>query len=126
MKNCIAVCCFAEMTKLVRNGKVNFKFVQDQQDRKYNAGNLCKNQGKDNLAVSTLPRNKMIVKHINDKTFVEDSLRVYRAIGFSSRFNFEIDSKTKDLCFKIIESKELNFLPKERVFEELKKIFLKS
>lgn len=67
-----------------------------------------------------------IIKHIDDKTFVEDSLRVYRAIGFSSRFNFEIDSKTKDLCFKIIESKELNFLPKERVFEELKKIFLKS
>lgn len=69
---------------------------------------------------------KKTIKHIDDKTFVEDSLRVYRAIGFSSRFNFKIDSKTKDLCFKIIESKELNFLPKERVFEELKKIFLKS
>lgn len=67
-----------------------------------------------------------IIKHIDDKTFVEDSLRVYRAIGFASRFNFKIDSQTKDLCSKIIESKELSFLPKERVFEELKKIFLKS
>lgn len=70
-------------------------------------------------------KNKKI-KHIADKTFVEDSLRVYRAIGFSSRFDFEIDSKTKELCIQIIKNKELEFLPKERIFEELKKIFLKS
>ena len=70
-------------------------------------------------------KNKKI-KHIDDKTFVEDSLRVYRAIGFSSRFDFEIDSKTKELCIQIIKNKELEFLPKERIFEELKKIFLKS
>lgn len=66
------------------------------------------------------------IKHIDDKTFVEDSLRVYRAIGFASRFDFEIDLKTKELCLNIIKNGELNILPKERVFEELRKLFLKS
>ncbi len=35
-------------------------------------------------------KNKTI-KHINDKTFIEDSLRVYRAVQFASRFDFKID-----------------------------------
>ncbi len=66
------------------------------------------------------------IKHIDNKTFVEDSLRVFRAIGFASRFDFELCIDTKKLCKKIVENGELNFLPKERVFEELKKLFLKS
>ncbi|WP_198305431.1 CCA tRNA nucleotidyltransferase [Arcobacter vandammei] len=66
------------------------------------------------------------IKHIDDNTFVEDSLRVYRAIGFASRFDFELCADTKKLCKKMVENVELNFLPKERVFEELKKLFLKS
>ena len=69
---------------------------------------------------------KREIKHIDDKTFIEDSLRVYRAIGFASRFNFKISKKTKKLCKKIVENKELEHLPKQRVFDEFKKIFLKS
>lgn len=67
-----------------------------------------------------------IIKHIDDKTFCEDSLRVYRAVQFACRFDFKIDSKTKDLCKKIVLDDELRFLSKERIFEELKKLFLKS
>ena len=67
-----------------------------------------------------------IIRHINDKTFIEDSLRVYRAIQFAARFEFDIDEKTKDLCKKIVLSDELSYLPKERIYEELKKLFLKS
>ncbi|MBL3520534.1 CCA tRNA nucleotidyltransferase [Arcobacter lanthieri] len=70
-------------------------------------------------------KNKKI-KHINDTTFIEDSLRVYRAIQFASRFEFEIDKNTKELCKKLVINNELKFLPKERVFEELKKLLLKS
>ena len=66
------------------------------------------------------------IKHINDKTFVEDSLRVYRAVGFASRFDFKIEEKTKKLCNQIVLSNELDFLPKERIYEEFKKLFLKS
>ncbi|MFV7789744.1 CCA tRNA nucleotidyltransferase [Aliarcobacter lanthieri] len=70
-------------------------------------------------------KNKKI-KHINDTTFIEDSLRIYRAIQFASRFEFEIDKNTKELCKKLVINNELKFLPKERVFEELKKLLLKS
>jgi len=66
------------------------------------------------------------IRHIDDTTFVEDSLRVYRAVQFASRFEFNIDEHTKILCKKMIDNGELKFLPKERIFEELKKLFLKS
>jgi len=66
------------------------------------------------------------IRHIDDTTFVEDSLRVYRAVQFASRFEFSIHKSTKILCKKIIKKDELKFLPKERIFEELKKLFLKS
>ncbi|RXJ68958.1 polynucleotide adenylyltransferase [Halarcobacter ebronensis] len=67
-----------------------------------------------------------ILKHIKDETFIEDSLRVYRAVQFVGRFNLKIDSSTFNLCKKMVQSKEFESLPKERVFEELKKLFLKS
>lgn len=66
------------------------------------------------------------LRHIDDKTFVEDSLRVYRAIQFSARFNLKIDKKTKVLCKQIVDSNECDYLPKERIYEEFKKLFLKS
>ena len=67
-----------------------------------------------------------IIRHINDKTFIEDSLRVYRAIQFAARFEFNLDENTKELCKKIVLSDELSYLPKERVYEEFKKLYLKS
>jgi tRNA nucleotidyltransferase (CCA-adding enzyme) len=70
-------------------------------------------------------KNKTI-KHIDDNTFIEDSLRVYRAVGFASRFDFKIEEKTKELCKQIVLNDELKYLPKERIYEELKKLFLKS
>ena len=67
-----------------------------------------------------------IIKHITDKTFIEDSLRVYRAVQFASRFDFKIDESTKELCKQIVLNDELKYLAKERIYEEFKKLFLKS
>ena len=67
-----------------------------------------------------------VLKHIDDKTFIEDSLRVYRAVQFSARFDFSLDERTFELCKKIVQNNELDFLPKERIYEEFKKLFLKS
>ena len=67
-----------------------------------------------------------VLKYIDDKTFIEDSLRVYRAVQFSARFDFSLDEKTFELCQKIVQNNELYFLPKERIYEEFKKLFLKS
>jgi len=66
------------------------------------------------------------ISHIDDKTFQEDSLRVLRALGFAARFSFEIDHMTKELCKKMVQEGELSHLSKERIFEEIKKIFLKA
>ncbi len=66
------------------------------------------------------------IKYINDITFIEDSLRVYRAVQFASRFDFEIDENTKKLCKQIVLNGDLVHLPKERIYEEFKKLFLKS
>ncbi len=67
-----------------------------------------------------------VLRHINDKTFIEDSLRVYRAVQFCARFNLNLDEKTAILCKTIVKNGELENLPKERIFEEFKKLFLKS
>ncbi len=66
------------------------------------------------------------LKHINTKTFIEDPLRVYRAISFASRFEFNLDKTTFKLCKQMVKNNDLNYLPKERIYTEFKKIFLKS
>lgn len=67
-----------------------------------------------------------ILRHINETTFIEDPLRVYRAVQFASRFEFTLDKKTLQLCQKMVNQKHLDELPKERVFEEFKKFLLKA
>lgn len=66
-------------------------------------------------------RNK-IIRHINSKTFIEDPLRVLRACQFASRFNFNIDENTIELCKTI----DITTLSKERVEKELEKALLQS
>lgn len=67
-----------------------------------------------------------LIRHIDDITFIEDSLRVYRAVQFAARFDFKIEEKTKELCKVIVINDELKYLAKERIYEEFKKLFLKS
>lgn len=63
-----------------------------------------------------------IIRHIDSNSFSEDPLRVLRACQFASRFNYEIDPYTIDLCKNI----DIKTLSKQRVFEELKKALLNS
>ena len=62
-----------------------------------------------------------ILRHVSH-AFVEDPLRVYRAVQFAARFDLKIHHDTIILCKQC----ELNELPKERIFEEFKKLLLKS
>ena len=66
------------------------------------------------------------LKHINDETFIEDPLRVYRAIQFVARFGYTLDTETFRLCRKMVLEGLLEELPKERVYAEFKKLLLKS
>jgi len=62
--------------------------------------------------------------YVDPKTFVEDPLRVLRAVQFAARFDLQCDDNLLHLCRDMIAKGALNELPKERIFEELKKLLL--
>ena len=57
-----------------------------------------------------------IIRHCTEK-FAEDSLRVFRAAQFASRFGFEIAPET----IEIAKTLDCTALPMERILEETKK-----
>lgn len=63
-----------------------------------------------------------ILRHVCEKTFIEDPLRVLRACQFAARFNFTVAIDTIELC----KTMDLSKISAERVVEELKKALLKS
>ncbi len=67
-----------------------------------------------------------ILRHIDEKTFVEDPLRIYRGVQFCARFGYAMARESKALCAIMIEQGALEELPKERVYEEFKKLLLKA
>lgn len=64
---------------------------------------------------------KKVLRHTSTQ-FAEDPLRVLRGMQFLARFEMEIAPETLELC-KTIEPENL---PKERIFEEWKKLILKG
>lgn len=68
--------------------------------------------------------NEGIIRHIDDKTFVEDPLRVLRVARFHSRFEFDIHPTTKELSRSIVP--EMIHLSRERFYTEFESILLKS
>ena len=60
-----------------------------------------------------------VIRVVDPETFVEDSLRVLRAMQFAARFNFTIDAETVELCRSI----DLSNLPAERLWGEIEKWF---
>ena len=65
-----------------------------------------------------------ILRHVEASTFVEDPLRVLRGMQFASRFKLIAPVITAELCQKMVE--EYYSLPRERIWEELKKMLLKG
>jgi tRNA nucleotidyltransferase (CCA-adding enzyme) len=65
---------------------------------------------------------RRLLRAVSAETFGEDSLRVLRAAQFASRFQFEIDPDTVELCRTI----DLSDLPAERIWGELEKLLLRS
>ena len=74
------------------------------------------------------------VKDIKSKTlqivdkasFIEDPLRVYRAVQFGARFEFTLSKDTFTLCKQLTNNGSLEELAKERIWEEFKKFLLKA
>ena len=67
-----------------------------------------------------------ILRVVDPQTFVEDPLRVFRAVQFCARFELKVDEELLMLCREIVQSKEIETLAKERIFEEMHKLLLKA
>jgi tRNA nucleotidyltransferase (CCA-adding enzyme) len=63
---------------------------------------------------------------VDPETFTDDPLRVLRAIQFAARFDLTCDKQLLELCRHMITVGALADLPKERIFEEFKKLFILS
>ena len=62
------------------------------------------------------------IRHVDDATFAEDPLRVFRAAQFAARFGFTVAEETARLSAGMA----VDALPRERVMGELEKALLKS
>ncbi len=67
-----------------------------------------------------------ILRATDIKKFSEDPLRVLRAVQFYARFDLYIDKQLFMLCKQMIANNILHELSKERIYQEIKKLLLKS
>ncbi|MFH1831240.1 MAG: HD domain-containing protein [bacterium] len=68
------------------------------------------------------------LRAVDTKLFLEDPLRFYRVMQFIGRFEMYPDNTLQEICTKINLNDPVTQKPvaKERVYEEIKKLFLKS
>jgi len=67
-----------------------------------------------------------VLRAVDIQKFSEDPLRVLRGISFSARLEFKLDDVLLSLFKVLSKDNFLKELPKERIYEEFKKLFLKS
>lgn len=63
-----------------------------------------------------------ILRHVSDRHFGEDPLRVLRAAQFAARLGFSVAPETLELCKKM----DLSQLARERVWQEMAKALLQA
>ncbi|MFI1770646.1 CCA tRNA nucleotidyltransferase [Thalassobellus citreus] len=67
---------------------------------------------------------KGIIRATNEKTFIEDPLRVLRIMQLLPRKGKKVAKETMELCRSMVDS--FSELPKERIFVEWEKLLLKA
>ncbi len=67
-----------------------------------------------------------ILRCVDPETFIEDPLRILRAVQFAARFKLVMESDLLKLCQTMVSQRALQELPKERIFDEIKKLLLKA
>ncbi|MDQ7086036.1 MAG: hypothetical protein Q9M36_14485 [Sulfurovum sp.] len=109
------------------NGKLDFKEASRRRDFTINAlGYDIENKDFLDPFDGRKDMKQHILRHIEDKTFIEDPLRVYRAVQFCARFGYTLANDTFALCQTMIAEGMLEELPKERIYSEWTKLLLKS
>ena len=66
--------------------------------------------------------NAGVIRHVDDRSFPEDPLRVLRAAQFAARFDFTIAPETLELCPTV----DLRSLSPQRVEDELRKALVRG
>lgn len=69
---------------------------------------------------------RRVLRVTDAEKFVEDPLRVLRAMQFAARLEFAVDADSARLMREMVERGELSELTPERVTGELEKLFLKA
>ena len=87
--------------EIITNANLSFKEAAIRRDFTVNAigYDFCTKEFLDPFDGLNDLKNR-VLKHIDDKTFIEDSLRVYRAVQFCARFDLCLDEKTFDILFE--------------------------
>lgn len=67
-----------------------------------------------------------ILRVVNERTFQEDPLRVFRGIQLSARLDAVIEPKSIRLMKQMVDRGDLSELSKERITEEWKKLLLRA
>ena len=67
-----------------------------------------------------------LLRAVDKETFVEDPLRVLRLVQLAARLEMRVDEELFWLCKSMVREKEFKELAPERVYEEIKKLLLKS
>ncbi len=70
--------------------------------------------------------NTRTLRCVKEETFVEDPLRILRAVQMSARFDLICDNNLLRLMRSMISKGDLKELPKERIFGEFIKLLLKA
>ncbi|MBS4030782.1 MAG: CBS domain-containing protein [Clostridiales bacterium] len=69
---------------------------------------------------------KGLIRTLYNLSFVEDPLRLLRAIRFEQRFSFTIEETTFSLVENAVQTRTLEKVSKERIYEELKLALLEE
>jgi tRNA nucleotidyltransferase (CCA-adding enzyme) len=60
-----------------------------------------------------------IIRVLHDDSFIDDPTRIFRAVRFEQRYNFEIDTHTQALIIDAIKAGMLDRLKKQRMEKEI-------
>ena len=65
---------------------------------------------------------KGVIRILHEKSFIDDPIRIFRAIKYSSRFKFYYDDLTKKLIDKALKEGYINLIPMQRIKKEVSDI----
>lgn len=69
---------------------------------------------------------RKLLRMVDEQTFTEDPLRVYRGVQLAARLDFTLDGRTMSLMKNMVQHGALDELTPERVTDEWKKLLVKA